>query len=77
LLKQAVWAKGGVVFGRDPQIWRVDVYGWLMLYASHGDTDSPHGWEIDHIRSVARGGSDDLWNLQPLHWRNNRAKGDS
>ena len=34
------------------------------------------GWEIDHIKPVARGGSDDLSNLQPLYWETNRNKGD-
>ena len=33
------------------------------------------GWVVDHIRPVSRGGTDQLGNLQPLHWRNNRGKG--
>lgn len=37
------------------------------------NTDSPHGWEIDHINP---GGGDGLSNLQPLHYETNRRKGD-
>jgi hypothetical protein len=38
---------------------------------------TPFGWEIDHLRPVVLGGTDDPDNLQPLHWENNRQKGDA
>jgi 5-methylcytosine-specific restriction endonuclease McrA len=40
-------------------------------------TTSEFGWEIDHLVPVAQGGQDNLSNLQPLHWQNNRGKGDN
>ena len=73
----AVWQKGYAVPGRDPALWRADRCGALMQYNAYGDTSSKTGWEVDHILPVARGGTDDLVNLQPLQWENNRRKGDT
>jgi 5-methylcytosine-specific restriction endonuclease McrA len=47
-----------------------------MRYGEYGQT-SKYGWEIDHIKPVSKGGTDDLSNLQPLQWENNRRKGDN
>ncbi len=72
-----VWDKGKIVSGNSPDIYRKDACGAWMQFNMHGDRDAQYGWEIDHILPVSRGGSDNLNNLQPLHWKNNAEKGDS
>lgn len=71
---QAVWEKGRVVPNNDPKVWRKDHCGAWIGRNYHGDTDSQYGWEIDHITPVSQGGTDDLSNLRPLQWQNNRHK---
>lgn len=70
----AVWNKAGIVVGRNPNIIRKDACGAWIKRQDYGNTNSECGWEIDHIKPVSKGGTDDLWNLQPLQWKNNRAK---
>lgn len=50
--------------------------GSPIRYSDHGNTNSKHGWEIDHILPTAKGGRTVLDNLQPLYWETNRSKGD-
>ena len=74
---QKVWEMAKIVAGNDSSMFRVDACGTWIQFGKHGDRDSEYGWEVDHIKPVALNGSDELYNLQPLHWKNNVAKGDS
>lgn len=71
-----VWAKGLVVSGYDPNLWRKDSCGAWMGRHQYGNRISKYGWEIDHIVPVSRGGRDVLSNLRPLQWQNNAARQD-
>ncbi len=71
----AVWNKAQVIPGVDANTARRDRCGARIHKASYGQT-TEYGWEIDHDKPVSKGGGDELGNLQPLHWENNRHKGD-
>jgi len=72
---EIVWNLGRKIPGADPDVCRVDECGNRIERAEYGQT-VPTGWEIDHRTPVSAGGTDDLSNLQPLQWQNNRSKGD-
>lgn len=74
---QQVWEKATVVYSHDSSEYRKDNCGAWIQFSQHGNRGSQYGWEIDHITPVSLGGTDVLSNLQPLHWQNNVAKGDS
>jgi CheY-like chemotaxis protein len=70
---EAVWAKG--VPEPSYPLFRKDCYGASMQRNKYNSADK-WGWEIDHIKPVVKGGTDDLDNLQPSYWENNRHKAD-
>lgn len=75
-VKLAVWEKGQAIPGYDQTIFRKDKCGAWMKYSEYGNVVSPYGWEIDHIMPVSLGGLDQISNLQPLQWENNKYKDD-
>ena len=71
---EAVWRNATEIQGYPS--YRTDTCGAMIQREKHGKTEQ-YGWEIDHKKPVAKGGGDDLANLQPLQWENNRHKGDN
>jgi hypothetical protein len=73
----AVWNRATIVPGVNLNVRRKDVCGAWIDRSQYGTTtENGTGWEIDHVVPVSFGGSDELGNLQPLQWQNNRKKGD-
>jgi len=77
--KLAIWDKAAIVIGYEPNKFRKDIAGAWIQYDKYGDISNELGlgWEADHKIPSARGGADDLDNLRPLQWKNNRSKGDN
>lgn len=50
--------------------------GGRLALKHYGCVDEPQGWEVDHSRAKASGGTDRMSNLLPAHASCNRAKQD-
>ncbi len=70
-----IWKRARKVEGLDSSMFRKDACGALIMFDKYGK-QNPFGWEIDHIFPQSLGGDDDLQNLRPLHYMNNRSKAD-
>jgi len=69
----AVWSKA--CWTEHPNV-RFDICGNEIHFNQYGNKKSRYGWEVDHIKPVAKGGEDNMENLQPLYWRTNKSKDD-
>jgi hypothetical protein len=72
---EAIWQKAKVIDGNDSKIKRKDVCDAWIKRDQYGK-ETEYGWEIDHALPVQKDGKDDIENLRPMHWQNNRTKGD-
>jgi hypothetical protein len=72
-----IWQKAKKIPSLPIDLIRVDDFGSTIAYAAYGDRNSRYGWEVDHILAKSNGGTDDLPNLRPLHYKNNIMKSDN
>jgi 5-methylcytosine-specific restriction endonuclease McrA len=71
----SVWEKGTPIKGKNPDIYRRDAFGNEIYKPSYGKSGEK-SWEIDHVKPLAKGGSENLRNKQPLQTDANGEKGD-
>ena len=74
--QELVWLQAIIISTEDKNECRLDRCGTKIRRGEFGKAVAC-GWEIDHIKPIARGGTDDPLNLEALHWRTNREKGDA
>lgn len=83
-LKRQIWEKATPVDGYDKNLYRKDSCGAWISYEQFENSKSDLGWEIDHIYpkskllelGIREDLIDNITNLRPLHWKNNRSKSD-
>jgi hypothetical protein len=74
--KELVWKKADVLENKDPSMWRIDLCGALINWREFGKR-TKYGWNVDHIFPKAEGGTDHIFNLCAMHWKNNQDKADN
>lgn len=69
-----IFSKGKVSTIFSSPEYRVDDFGNIMARSKYEDTNSPIGWEVDHIKPISEGGDNNLKNLRPLNISKNRGR---
>lgn len=70
---EQVWQKATPVENNDPNIYRKDYAGAWIRRDQYGK-QTEYGWEIDHLKPISLGGTDNILNLYPLQWNNKLSK---
>jgi len=73
--REIAWQKTPKVRGKNPNLYRRDVYGNEIYKPAYG-TMGEKGWEVDHSNPRSRGGTDSSKNLHAMQTRANRRKRD-
>ena len=73
--QNTAWQNTPRVRGKNPNVYRRDVYGNEIYKPAYG-TQGSKGWEVDHSHPQSRGGTDSSRNLQAMQTRANRRKQD-
>ncbi len=71
----AAWNATATIYGRSPEMWRIDCDGRAIRWSDYGDQSSEFGWHIDHVAPLAIGGIDAAHNTRARHWRGNTSAG--
>ena len=74
--KSLAWMKAKPIPNMNPNRFRMDHYGNLISWSQYGK-DSRTGWVVDHIRPLAKGGTNSPQNIQALQIHANLQKGDT
>lgn len=71
----AVWSKAREVEGLNPDMFRLDPVGALIMRDKLGKAN-PFGWVISFVYPEKLGGDDRVENLRAMHYLNDRSKRD-
>lgn len=74
-LLDLIFSKGSLIKGMDPKKYRKDCFGNIMYRYSYGKY-TKLGWNVDHSKPIAKGGTNSIRNLQPMNCFANCSKRD-
>ena len=73
-LKRQCWEKLNIVKNEDPDVLRQDKFGNMLCWYDYGKNDE-FGWVIDHMKPIAKYGTNHINNFQALQTGENWRKG--